>query len=245
MSRGRDPHVACRVAELEDGLVLADGDLDVAGAERGGETRDLAERLDRHDRLDLVLERVVELGLLDREPVAVGRDHLERLAHDGHEDPGEDRTSLVARRGAACLVERLDEGVASDGERSSHVEGRGLREVGGGPGVQREGGAPSADLDRRLAGVDDDLLVGEVADHVAEEPSRDDDLAFPFDGGAEVGLDRELHVGREEIQTSFAGLQQDAGQHGQGAAGGDAAREDAELVDQRRAITRELHPDSL
>ena len=54
---GRDPHIACRVAELEDSLVLADGDLDVAGAERGGETCDLlAERLDRHDRLDLVLE---------------------------------------------------------------------------------------------------------------------------------------------------------------------------------------------
>ena len=40
-------------------------------------------------------------------------------------------------------------------------------------------------------------------------------------------------------------LQKDARQHGEGAARGDAPRKDTELVDQRRAITRELHPGSL
>ena len=240
-----DPDVAGRVAELEDGLVLADGDLDVARAQGGGQARDLAERLDRDDGLDLGLERVVELRLLDGQPVAVGGDHLERVADDGHEHTGEDRPRLVARSGAADLVQRLDERLAADREGAGHVEGGRLREVGRRPGVEREGGAPGADLDRRLAGLDDDLFVGQVADDVAEEPRRDDDLALALDRRGEVRLDGEFHVGGEEVETALAGLQQDARQHGQSAARGDAAREDAELVDQRRAITRELHPGSL
>ena len=58
-------------------------------------------------------------------------------------------------------------------------------------------------------------------------------FALALHRSGQVGLDGQFHVGGEEIETTLARLQEDAGQNGKGAARGDAASEDAELVDQR------------
>ena len=76
-------------------------------------------------------------------------------------------------------------------------------------------------------------VVGKVAHDIAEEPCGHDDLALALHRSGQVGLDGEFHVGGEQVETTLARLQQDAGQDGKRAPRGDAASEDAELVDQR------------
>jgi hypothetical protein len=205
----------------------------------------LSQRLDRHDGLHLGGEGVVQLGLLDGQPVAVRGDHAQLAAEDRHEHTGEDGPRLVARSCAADLVERLHEGLAADHERAAHVEGGRLREVAGRPRVERELGAAGRHLGHSLGGFNDHLFAGQVADDIAQEPRRHDDLTLLLDRGGHGRLDGDLHVGGEEVEASFGGLQEDAREDGQGKASGHTAGEDREFVDQHRAITRELHPDSL
>src|SRR5665647_830649 len=242
-----DPHVAGRVAELEERLVLADRDFDVALAHRHRQAGNLTQGPHRHDGLDLGLQGLLELRLFDGQPIAVGGHHLQRVAEDGHEHAGEDRPRLVAGGGAAHFGQRLDERISAHRERLARVERGGLRKVARRPGVESELGAAGGDLDGGFAGFDDDFSSGKVADHIREQAGGYDDLAFAFDGdgGGKAGFDGELHVGGEQVQTALGRLEQDAREHRQRAPRGHAAGEDREFVDQRRAITRELHPDSL
>ena len=147
-----------------------------------GEPGDLAERLDRHDGLHFRLQAAVECGLLDGQPVAVGGHHLERVADDGHEHAREDGPRLVARGRAAHLAERLHERLAPQREgarRASKVDvcGKSLADQ----ALSENSAAAGADLDRRLAGVDVDLLVRQVAHDVGEQSRRDHDVAVALD----------------------------------------------------------------
>ena len=135
------------------------------------------------------------------------------------------RIGRVSSRDAARpgFAQSLDERSPPDGDRAIAIEGRCLREVRRGPCVQGELRPTGADLDGCLAGLDHDFLMREIAHDVAEQPRRHDDLSLSLDGCAEVRLDRELHVGGEEIETTLARLEKDAREHGKRAARGHPA----------------------
>src|SRR5579884_2408626 len=98
----------------EDDLVLVHADLDaVAGR---GYPRELLKRARRHDRLELG-SGTRELGLLDGEPVRIGRRHDELAAAERDEDAGENGPGFVARSGARDTLDRLEQGLPVDAER--------------------------------------------------------------------------------------------------------------------------------
>ena len=71
----------------KDDLILVNADVDgVAGARN---PRQLLQRTAWDDRFEF-RNRAVELGLLDREPVRIGRGHHELAARERDENPCED-----------------------------------------------------------------------------------------------------------------------------------------------------------
>ena len=86
-----------RAVGREQHLVLVHADLDGVAVTR--DACELLQRAARDDRLEL-RRGAVELGLLDGEPVRIGRRHHELAAREADEDAGEHRPRLVTRRGA-------------------------------------------------------------------------------------------------------------------------------------------------
>ena len=130
------------VAELEDDLVLsdADGERVVLGLLR--DPRQLLQGAGRHVRLEAALQRRLERGLLDAQPVGVGRDHPQLLAGGRHQDAGEDGAGLVAR-GRARDARRSSARTPRAGSAIARLR-RGLgqrREVLGAQRAQMERGA--------------------------------------------------------------------------------------------------------
>ena len=84
-----------RPTDPEDGLGLADDELDLVGLQRAGEAGRLLEGAGRHDRLTRLGRRRLERRLHDREPVGVRGDHGDAGGADADEDTGEHRTCVV------------------------------------------------------------------------------------------------------------------------------------------------------
>ena len=122
-----------------------------SGSSGGGldQPRQLAQRAGRDVRLELLGDRRLELGPLDREPVGVGGDHRQLVSLGGDQDAGQDRPRLVARRGPGDAVDRLLERVG----RQLDGIALGLGEAGevvGGERAQVELGGAGGDLDVAL-----------------------------------------------------------------------------------------------
>ena len=109
----------------------------------------------------------LELGVLDRQPVGVGRDHRQRRPLGLDQHPGEDRPDLVARGGARHQLDRLGQrGRRSFADLALRL--RQAREVLGREGAQVEAGRCRRSARRRAArcAAQGELAVGEAADDV-------------------------------------------------------------------------------
>ena len=140
----------------------------------------------------------VDRGLLDGEPVRVGRRHHDLARLEAHEDPGEHRAALVTRRAAADAGDGLDQRVAVDGVQRRGVDVGQAREVLGRVRVQPVVRRAGRDDDDRLLGtvLDRHLAVGQRARDVEQQPARHDRHAFAGD----LRLDR----ARSESSMSVA-----------------------------------------
>ena len=131
-------------------LVLVHRELELLALLR--DPGQLAERSRRHDRLEL-RHRSLDLGLLDREPVGVGRGHHELARLEAHQDAGQHRPRLVTRSRAADPRDRGQHRLAVDLVPLGGLGLRQPRKVLGVVGVQPVGRRPGANLDRGFLGL--------------------------------------------------------------------------------------------
>ena len=92
--------------------------------------------------------------------------------------------------------------------------------------------------------LDRDLGGRQQARQVDEELARHDDGAVALDLRGERRPERELHVGRGELEPVARRAQEHAGENLDRAARRDDARNGCELGDELVAITRDLEPGS-
>jgi hypothetical protein len=204
--RGED-----HAGHAEEDLVPLNRDLDLVRTLLGDQPAELAHRAGRHVRLQLRLDRLLELRVLDAEPVRVGGHHRERLLRCGDEDTGEDRTHLVPRRGARDAVDRLGE----RGSRHLHrlaVELGKAWELVGRQCAEVEGGARGGDLDVALLRTQREghLASRERAHDVGEEAAREQDGALGLDVGVGGEDQAELDVGRAQLEAVAGRVQEDS-----------------------------------
>ena len=108
---GRQPHRS----DLERGFTLAQSQRDLLGPTE--QALELAQR-PRGDEHALIAAQDTCAGqITDRQAVGVGGDEAESLVLGGHEDPGEDRSSVVRAGGRHDLVQRLSEVGAGQRDR--------------------------------------------------------------------------------------------------------------------------------
>ena len=183
----------------------------------------------------------LERGLLHREPVRVGRGHHELAGLEAHEDPGQHRARLVARRGAADPRDRRR--AASRGRPRAARPPR-PRAAAGSPRRCRcaAGSSPSreSNLDRRLLGRCSIATSASGSSRTRSTSSRPghDDRALVLDLRVERRPQRELHVGRRELELAACGAQQDAGEDLDGRPRRDAARDDRRVLGRARPADR-------
>ena len=96
-------------ADLEDDLVRPHRDAQRLRLGLADDPAELLQRPRRHVRLERAGERLLELRLLDGQPVGVGRDHPQLGAVRRDQDPGQHRAGLVAGGRARHLVDGGDE----------------------------------------------------------------------------------------------------------------------------------------
>ena len=77
--------------------------------------------------------------------------------------------------------------------------------------------------------LDRHLAVRQRAGDVEQQPARDDDGAFAGDLRLDGRAQRELHVGRSEVQPAGLGAQLDPAEHEHGRARRDTARNERQL----------------
>ena len=165
--------------EVEQDLVLARGEDHVDRVvDVGQDPAELVERAGRDDDARL-LDRVERRDRLDRDPVVVGRRQGQLVPFEAAQDPGQDRTGLVAGRRERRLVERLPERLLGDPGRRALAGGRDGREFLGidALDVGLEAARPDP---QRVAGLEleVDPLAGRQAGHdVGQELGRDRDRA--------------------------------------------------------------------
>ena len=102
---------------------------------------------------------------------------------------------------------------------------------------------PRDDLDVLLGGaqLERDLVAGQRADDVDEQPRRQDDGALADDLALERDAQADLHVGGAQLDRAALGEELDAGERLDGAAGGGGAGDGLQLGEERVAPGRELH----
>jgi len=103
---------------------------------------------------------------------------------------------------------------------------------------------------RRARGDDDDALFGTVLDRhlgvgerpgdVQKQPAGDDDRPVALDLDLERRAQRQLHIGRRELQAPFLGAQQDPGEDEHRRPRRDTARHDPELLRELVPRARQL-----
>ena len=230
-------------ADLEHDLVRVAGRAQRVGVGGLRDPRELLQGPGRHVRLERTVERRLERGLLHRQAVRVGGDHPQLLAGGGDEDAGEDRAGLVAGGRAGDLADRGDERLG----RHRH-DG-----VAAGVGERREVlGAERADVERRRAGDDLDVLLGgaelerhlvgrERADDVEGQSRGDHGGAGALDLRLERDAQTDLHVRGAQLDATVLGDQLHTREGLDGRAGGSDTRDGLELREQLGRGSLELH----
>ena len=239
---GRERHAV----DAEDDLVLADGDVDGVGGCGGRDARELGEGAGRDDGLG-VAARTGQRGLLDREPVGVRGGHRHGAVAELHQDAGQHRTGLVLRRRPGDVVDRRDERGAIDGERGPRRLGE-MREVLGALRVERVLARAAGELHRSAAGrlLERHGLLRQRADDLEKQPSCEHRRARLGDVCLKARPDRELHVGRRELDRSAGlGADEDAGEDLDGRALRHPAGHDLETIEQVFLRTDDLHAGKL
>jgi hypothetical protein len=85
------------------------------------------------------------------------------------------------------------------------------------------------------------LGLGQQPGEVDEELPGHDERALALDPRGERRAQRQLHVGRGELEQAVLGSKHDAGEHLHGAPRGDRARDDGQTGDELVAITNDVH----
>ena len=106
-----------------------------------------------------------------------------------------------------------------------------------------ERGRAADDLDVLLGGaqLERDLVAGERAHDVDDEPRRQDDRALTDDVALQRDTQADLHVRGAQLDPALAREHLDSGERLHGAAGGRRARDRLELSEERVAPGRDLH----
>ena len=82
--------------ELEDDLVLPHAHRDLVVGLQLRDAHELLQRSRGDVRLEASLQRLLQLRLLDAQPVRVRCDHAQLLSRGRHQDPGEHGPGLIA-----------------------------------------------------------------------------------------------------------------------------------------------------
>ena len=134
-----------------------------------------------------------------------------------------DGAALVGGHGEAGLVDHGLQGTLSDVHGKLVIHLRQLRIVVGGQTGQLEAGVPADQLDHIfLIGGENHDIVGQTADHLAEQTGIQDDAPLLMDLGRDGGADTGLHIVAGQRQLGVA-LQQHTLQRGDGAFGSHGA----------------------
>ena len=191
---------------------------------------ELLQRAGRDDRLE-VGERAGDGRLLDGEPVRVGRGHHDLARLEAHENAREHRPALVTRRAPSDPRDRLDERVAVDRVQRADVDLGQTREVLARVGVQPVGRSARRDDHHRLVGMvlERDLAVRQRPGDVEQQPAGNDDRSFVGDLRVDRRSQRDLHVGRGEVQLASFGPQLNPAEHEHRRAARDTTCDDGEL----------------
>ena len=195
------------------GLVGEQADLHLLDVVGGDDPAQLAQGAGRDVRLELAADPALERRPLDREPVGVGGDHRHLLAGGADEDSGQNRAHVVLGGRGGDQVDGFGERLARNRQRLT-VGDRDLGEVLGRERPDVEARAAAADLDvaLRLPQLDLDLVVGERADEVREQPAGKEDGARALDGRVELGTEADLPVGRAQRDRVLGGGDEDSRQ---------------------------------
>src|SRR5689334_17981073 len=153
------------------------------------------------------------------------------------------RPRLVARRRACDAADRLHE------RRSGNVHGAGavglrqLWEVIDGQRAEVEPRCAGHHLDVLLVRtvLEREVVLGQGADDVEEQPARQDDGALALGPGFHLYTDAQLHVGGLELDLPGVGADENAGERLDGAARRHATNSDAELIQKVLTLNGELH----
>ena len=229
-------------ADREDDLVGAHGDAQRLGVLVLDDPGELLQRPRRHVGLEGAGQRRLELGLLDAQAVGVGRDHPQLVAGGRDEDAGQHRARLVAR-GRAGDLGRPCRRTPRPAPRRIAVGLREGREVLEPQRADVEGRGAAEDLDVLLDGpqLERDLVAGQRADDVHDQPRRQDDRALADDLAVEGDAQADLHVGGPELDAVLGGEQLHAGERLDRAAGGRRAGDGLQLSEERVAPSGDLH----
>ena len=229
--------------EVEQDLVATAGqdDLDRV-VDIGQDPGELVEGAGRDDDARLG-DGVEDRDGLDRDPVVVGGRQGQLVALEPGQDPGQDGSSLVARRGERRLVERPSQDVLGDARGRALAGGLDRRELLGVDALD-VGLEPTAAEVERLARaqLEVDLVAGrQRVDEVGQELGRDGRRAVGLDlAGHPVG-DADLEVRGGQLQPGVLGLEQDVGQDRQGAPARHGTADDGQAARQVLLHHRESH----
>jgi hypothetical protein len=142
---------------------------------------------------------------------------------------------LVARGGAGHARDGLHEGLRRDPHDRGVAHLGQLRELVGRQRAQVEARGPADDLHVALGGavLEREVVLRERPDDVEQQPAGEDDDPGPLDLGLGLHAHAELHVGGLELHAAvLLGLEANAGEGLDRAAGRDAANGDAEAADE-------------
>ena len=107
--------------------------------------------------------------------------------------------------------------------------------------VEGRGAADDLHVLLGRAQLERDLVAGQGADDVDDEPRRQDDGALADDLALERDAQADLHVGGAQLDPALGREHLDAGERLDGAAGGCRARDRLKLAEERVAPGRDLH----
>ena len=150
----------------------------------------------------------LELGVLDRQAVGVGRDHRQGRALGLDQDAGQDRAHLVARGRAGDPLDRLGERRRRQLRRLALDLGQAREVLGRAACAGESGRSPAVSSTSRCSGRSSSvtLAVGQAADDVDEEAAGQQDGALALDlDVVERQGDAQLHVGRTQRERAVRG----------------------------------------
>ena len=229
--------------EVEQDLVAGRGQHDLDRVvDVGQDPRELVEG-PRRDHDARLRHRVEDRHGLHRDPVVVGRGERQLVALEPGQDPGQDRSGLVARSGECRLRQGAAQDVLGDPRRRSLAGGLDGRELVGIDALDVRLEPPGLDVEG-VAGADLelDLVAGrQRVDEVGQELGRDGRRAVLVDLAGDPVGDPDLEVRRGELEAGILGLEQDVGEDRQRAPARDRPADDGQAARQVLLHDRESH----